>query len=202
MQAVEPHAPGEECRFAENNAPFIFTCLDRLCHQLPKASKFVYRHNETPPETILESRGIYMFYADFGIKGNYPVYIGKTEQGFKKRFAAHEKDGGVIWRYENNQFPTFQISGKPNLGAVLLSFQAVRISFKLTESMFLYPFDFALNKMENDYIRLEIKEIIPNKPWFSYETYLEKFLDEMESETTKLIKALRDPNPKAKAMKK
>lgn len=202
MQPNERHAPGEECRFAENNAPFIFTCLDRLCDQLPKASKFVYRHNETLTDTIPDSRGIYMFYADFGIKGNYPVYIGKTEQGFKTRFAAHKRDGGVIWRYENNQFPTFQISGKPNLGAVLLSFQAVRISFKLTESMFLYPYDFALNKMENDYIRLEIKEIIPNKPWFSYETYLEKFLDEMESETTKLIKALRDPNPKAKAMKK
>lgn len=195
MQQNEPHAPGEECRFAENNAPFIFTCLDSLRHQLPKASMFVYRHNETPTYTIPDSRGIYMFYADFGIERKYPVYIGKTEQGFKTRFTAHEKVGGVIWRYENNQFPTFQISGKPNLGAVLLSFQAVRISFKLTESMFLYTFDFALNKMENDFIRLQINEIIQNEPKFSYETYLEKLLNEMESETTNLIEALRTNKP-------
>lgn len=189
MQPVEPHAQGEACRFAENNAPFIFKCLEKLRNQLP-ALPFVYRHNETPPVTIPDSRGIYMFYADCGANGQYPVYIGKTEQGFRTRFARHEMDG-VIWMYNNDRFPIFPFPGKPNLGAVLLAFHSLRISYKLTESMFLYPFDFALNKMENDFVRLQINEIIPNTPWFSYKTYFEKFFNAMESETTKLYDAFR-----------
>lgn len=195
MQPVEPHAQGEACRFAENNAPFIFNCLEKLRIQL-SASQFVYRHNETPPETIPDSRGIYMFYADCGANGQYPVYIGKTEQGFRTRLASHARNG-VIRMYENNAFPIFPFPDKPNLVAVLLAFEALRISFKFTESMLLSPFDFALNKMENDFIRLRINEIIPNKPWFSYKTYFEKLLDAMESDTKKLYNALREPNPKA-----
>lgn len=189
---VEPHAPGEECRFAENNATLIFQCLANLRNKLP-AKQFDYRHNETPPKDIPDSRGIYMFYADFGANHQYPVYIGKTEQGFRNRFEQHARDG-VIRKYDDNDgFPIFRFSRKPNLGAVLLAFddRSPPISYKLAESMFLYPFDFALNRIENGCIRLQINEIIPNSYLFSYKTYFETCFNAMQFETTKVYNAFR-----------
>lgn len=180
--------PVEVCRFAENNATFIFHCLAKLRIQLP-ASEFVYRHYETPPETIPDTKGIYMFYADCGAYGQYPVYIGKTEQGFKTRFDRHAIDG-VIWMYNTDRFPIFPVPKKPNLGAVLLAFNSYRISYTLAESMFLYPFDFVLNKMENDFKRLKIYEIKENSHWLSYNIF-EMSFNAMEFETTKLYNAFR-----------
>lgn len=181
--------PVEEGRFAENNAEFIFHYLEKLRIQL-SASPFVYKHNVTPPETIPDTKGIYMFYADFGANNKFPVYIGKTGQGFRTRFARHATDG-VIWMYNNDRFPIFPFPGKPHLGAFLLDFHSLEISYKLAESMFLYPFDFALNKLENDSKRLKIDKIIRIPRWFSYKTYFEKCLNAMESETTKLYNAFR-----------
>lgn len=188
MQPVE-RAPGEECRFAENNAPFIFNCLKKLKDKMP-ANEFVYKHGDTKLADIPERRGLYMFYADFGGNGRYPVYIGKTEQGFKTRFARHAKDG-VIWRFENGQFPKFQWKETPKLEAVLLTIP-LSFTMKLAESMFLCPFDFALNKMENDSKRLEIKKISENTPKFSYERYYKLFLDTVNNQTKLLDDALRE----------
>lgn len=195
MQPVKPHAPGDESRFAENNAPFIFNCLEKLCSGLPaKRCDFTYKEN--PMWTIPESRGIYMFYADFGKEGKYPVYIGKSEQGFRTRFARHAIDG-VIWSFDNHQFPRFQFPNNPKLGAVLLVFQSsIGFSLKLTESLFLYPFDFALNKAENDAKRLQINEIILNSPRVSYDSYFQHILNALRGEAEKLDKALRENKPK------
>lgn len=187
-----PRAEGEACRFAENNAPFIFDCLEKLRVKIP-ANKFVYEYGVTSLQNIPTSRGLYMFYADFGGNGRYPVYIGKTEQGFRTRMARHANDG-VIWRFENKKdgkFPKFQMIEEPSLGAVLLTFP-IGFTMKLAESMFLYPFDFALNKMENDFVRLQINKIYENTPKFSYEKYFKKFLDTVKSQTEMLDDALRE----------
>lgn len=184
MEDVRPQ--GEECRYAEHHAPFIFNCLEKLRVKLP-AKEFVYKHGFTTPAEIPKEIGLYMFYAEFDGYDRYPVYIGKTEQGFRTRFDRHARDG-VIWRFNTGQFPTFP-KKDPQLRAILLTFP-IGFAMKLAESMFLGPFDFALNKMENDFVRLEIKSTFKYDPVFSYDTYFSKYLDAVKDQTEKLVKAL------------
>lgn len=175
--------------YAENHAKFIFATLEKLQSKMgPPLSDYV--HGVTNMADIpANNRGIYVFYADFGAKGRYPVYVGKTEQGFKTRFAGHANDG-VIWRFQNNQFPRFPFEGNPQLKAIMLNIPFGMTS-KLTESLFLYSFDFALNTMENNQVRLVIDVIKANPVEVSYTNYFGKVLAAMVGETQKLDAALR-----------
>ena len=173
---------------AENNAEFIFVVLERLQKNMG-AAHFDYVHGVTNMADIPNDKGIYVFYADFGANRRYPVYVGKTEQGFRTRFARHANDG-VIRRFQNNKFPRFDIVGNPQLRAILLTIPLGFMS-KLTESLFLYPFDFALNKMENHDNRLVIDKIKPNPVKVTYTNYFQTMLDTMRHETSKLDNALR-----------
>ena len=173
---------------AEKNAEFIFDALQRLQNNMG-AVRFDYVHGVTNLDDIPTSRGIYVFYADFGANGRYPVYIGKTEDSFRNRFKSHAKDG-IIWRFQNNNFPRFPFAGNPHLGAILLTIP-MGFTSKLAESLFLYPFNFALNKMENEQVRLVIDKIHANSVKVSYNTYFKPMLDTMIQQTQKLDGALR-----------
>lgn len=173
---------------AENNAEFIFAALERLQNNMG-AARFDYVHGVTNLPDIPNNRGIYVFYADFGANGRYPVYVGKSEQGFRTRFARHANDG-VIWRFQNNEFPRFPFVGNPQLRAILLTIP-LGFTSKLAESLFLYPFDFALNTMENNQVRLVIDVINANPVEVSYTNYFRIMLDTMIQQTQQLDNALR-----------
>ena len=174
--------------YAENNAEFIFAALEKLQNNMG-AKRSDYVHGVTNMADIPDDRGIYVFYADFGANRRYPVYVGKSEQGFRTRFAGHANDGG-IGRFQNNEFPKFPFEGNPQLKAIMLKIPFGMTS-KLTESLFLNSFDFALNTMENNQIRLVIGVIKANPVELSYTNYFGKVLAAMVEETQKLDAALR-----------
>lgn len=178
-------------KYAEKNAPYIFSALERL------APAPLNRYNYDYTGTLPDEPGIYMFYIYSNkTEKEYPVYFGKTETSFRARIASHrQKTDGVINRYETNQFPTFPPK-KEREQNLILQFVLVPLSppfiIKLAESLFLCAFDFALNKMENGNERHEINDvdqIDDTKP--IYGMYMREAVDKMEKGVSFLINALK-----------
>lgn len=167
-------------RYAENNASFIKKALSQISSQMETEAW----ECDYDDQTIPDSPGIYVFLACFEGK-KYPVYLGKTQIGFKTRFVHHEAEQGVIWMYKNGRFPTFPTYQNPTLKVWLLEMKTPCI-IKLAESIFLSSFDFALNKMENGDRRLNIWGIRKNTTRQSYAIF--KDVQERMHRECKLIR--------------
>lgn len=151
--------------YAENNVSFIVNALVKIKVNMGTTLKqFDY---DSP--VIPDRPGIYVFCACFGDYERYPVYLGKTEKGFKTRLGGHEAEKGVIWMYKHDRFPSFP-KENPELKVWLLEIHTPGV-MKFAESIFLASFDFALNKMENGDRRPNIRNIRKNKKNKSYEIF-------------------------------
>lgn len=155
----------EEDYYAENNVSFIVKALAKIKVNMGTTLK---EYDYDSP-SIPDRSGIYVFCACFGAYEKYPVYLGKTEIGFKTRIGRHEAETGVIWMYKNNCFPSFP-KKNPTLKVWLLEMQTPAV-IKFAESLFLASFDFALNKMENGDRRLNIWNIRENRKKRSYKIF-------------------------------
>lgn len=178
-------------KYAEKNGHYIFKALRTLSEISPNTW---HEYEYDTSKTVSDKPGIYMFYIRDTIH-KYPVYFGKTETGFKTRFADHQNNkDGVIYRYLNKPFPTFPKDVKEQelqLEVVLVTMSTPFI-IKLAESLFLCAFDFALNKMENGKERDKIDDISQFKALDSYRRDMEQKLSELEAGVSSLKKALED----------
>lgn len=170
----------KEARYAENNAKFIRYALIMISNNMEK----VIQEFDYDSQCFTDKPGIYLFSAHFGPGMTYPVYIGKTEQGFKTRIREHHSDGGVIWMYKNGGFPTFPRRDF-KLRILLLEIETAYI-IKLAESLFLSSFDFALNKRENRERRMCISGITPLSEQESYDKFFNPVQERMMKDCARL----------------
>lgn len=178
--------------YAETNAKYIFQALMKM----GKVGGMEFWDGECDPAGIPQkcTRGIYMFYIHFkktGIK--YPVYLGKTETSFKSRLKDHETKG-VIHQFNHNEMACLKNECKANLElkVALLNIEA-GFTMKLVESLFLYAFNFALNKMENGSVRETFGTIPQMEETVSYSKFMKDTRNQLKKDAEWLTESLQYP---------
>lgn len=175
--------------YAETNAEYIFQTLMKM----GKVGGMEYKDMEYDPARIPSTRGIYMFYIHFKDGKRYPVYLGKTEMGFKHRLKEHETKG-VIHQFKHNEMACLKNENKANL-ELKVALLEIKVGFtmKLVESLFLSAFNFALNKMENGSVRETFGTIPQMKEKDSYDRFMNDILNQLTADAGWLTKSLPYP---------
>lgn len=168
-------------RYAENNAFFIFTTIDRLKESGCTVNDVDIKSYTQNPNVVSDFKGLYIFYVTFNSleTTRIPIYVGVTDQGFRTRFRQHK----VIEKYFNpvvqgkRVFPAFHVDHYPPEGEHIFRVVTVRTEYgltaKLLESIFLNSFDFCMNKMENGAYRMMIGPNRQHQRSHSYKQFCE-----------------------------
>lgn len=150
----------ERKSYAELNAPFIFSALEKS--RLPVITKNVWdvKNNEMNKD-IPESKGVYMLYYDMKEdkkERRYPIYIGSTGSGNFRRSLkdSYEKEGAPIRTILENKFPVQKTVFPLNALKVKMVDMAKETEAKMFERAMLETFYFAMNEQETRQARLEL----------------------------------------------
>ena len=140
--------------YAEKNGPFIFEFISQVFGENP-----IYDVSNTQNTNIPNNyqNGLYIFFIEHGMR-KYPIYVGMTSRTFRQRFMEHLNAKVIHYYNQNNPgFPeNIPFQARSHYPLKVICVQSSPVIAKFVESALLDHFDFCLNVVENNNIRVNI----------------------------------------------